>query len=445
MNISLPLLPAESCYKTEKTLFKLVSTLSSLDIIKELCSKHELISGMKQRRASWKIDFNTETYKKLVYPRLGISPYTLKEDIEKKQITALQYANILKQYKPDDFGELNENFTYYELVFVVEKVFKQHMTDPRKLLHVGYPVYSTENKFFAKVNRGQVFIIHTLGKILGEGTTGTVIRVYEIASRQFLALKYARLDKETALDEIQVEVAHLKKLHHRLSLRAEPLDGFQDQMLADFYLPEIDLVGYLSPQYEIDLFEWAEKKQATSLERLAICKALMKICLNLNQLGLWHGDIKPENIMLKNQNPVVIDWTGMLSFDDAAAKFILPRFQTSEFLNLIDAQLLNAMKQRKNPFEKNEFLEAAKSLELFSFAITLYWVLTSKMPFDEAFDPLLKRKIPITKEGLNLLPLQNYSPEVIFIMTKMLAHDPKDRFNIEEAVSAWEKIEENPI
>lgn len=448
MNIALPLLANEHSAKTEKKLFKLISTFSSLDLIQKLSSEHQLITGLKQRRASLKLDLNTDTYKNLVYPKLGITSDTGQDSIEKKESIALQYAQILKKYKPDDSGKLHELFNYFELVSVIKQVFKQHLRGGGKIFYTGIPILIETNLFYAKVNAGQIYIISGTGKQIGQGTTGTVCSVYEIATSQFLALKIAHKNNAESLNDIQTEITNLKKIQKQMSLRVTKFEGIQSSILADFNLPKNDLVGYLGPQYKIDLIDWIDNNSATPQERIVLCKRLMRVFKNIDELGFWHGDIKPDNIMLNDNQPIVIDWTGALAFKEAATKLIKPKLTTSQYLNKIDILALNFMIAQKklltitskDEVEKfrNDYIKTAKSLELFSISLTLFMTLTSESPFDDG------SIIPQSERGMNKSPLikMNYSDDIIQILTKMLAHQPSDRYLINEAFNAWENIDE---
>lgn len=443
MNISLHLQSNTYQYKTEKTLFKLVSTLSSIDIIKRLSSENRLVSGLKQRRAQFKSEFNTETYKSIVYYKLGIRDYTSKEEIKKKEATALQYAKILKKYKPDNSGGLNELFDYSELVSVIKKVFKKHMTDYGYLLFTGISLNTLKNKYYAKVKADKICIITAKSTLIQKGTTGTVASVYEFASRQFVALKYANDMSFGFFNNIQTEISNLNKIHKLLSIQSIKLEGFQDPIIADFNLPTHNLIGYLCPRYDIDLLDWILDSNAPQTERIMLCKSLMQVYMNINKLGIWHGDIKLENIMLKNNQAIVIDWVGSMFFDDAAAQFTSPVFNTPEYCNIIDLMDLKYLQEERNILLKSDYIETAKSLELFSIAMVIFGILTSKMPFKNIYDPEFDCMMPQTKTGFKIHLLETYDADILYIMKRMLAHLPEDRYLGEEAFKAWQNIDEN--
>lgn len=443
MNISLSLEPITSLKTSEKKIFKFISTLSSLDIIRKLSSENQLNTGMKDRLALLKLDFNTNTYKNLVYPKLGITSHTAQEDILKKQAITLEYTKIFKKYKPSDSGELHSLFNYAELISVIKKVFKKHMHDPRRLLYTGVPIDTHENKYFAKVNAGKICIITALGKPLGKGTTGAVLSVFELVSQQFVALKHTLTASSDDLRTIQMEITNIKMIHKLMSTQSLKLEGFQDPILADFKLPNAHMIGYLSPQYDMDLVDWLDTFNASTFSRIRLCQSLMQIYMNISKLGIWHGDLKAENIMLKNDKPVVIDWTGALLLEAAASKFTMPKFSTSHYCNKIDVLTLKSLRTQKNPELKSEFIKSAKSLELFSMAMVIYMVLTSDMPFMEVEDPDLMKMMPLTKRGLKELPLGSYNDDILYIMKRMLAHQPSERFSSEEAFTAWQNIDEN--
>lgn len=436
MNVNMNLQSYSNKYKTEKTIFKFISTLDSLNIIKKSSSQNQLKSGLKQRRIV--LDLNSETYKKIVYPKLGITSHTSAEGVEMKQSIALQYAKILKQYDPSNSGELNVYFNYLELVSVIKKVFKYHMRGKDPIFSSGIAVSIKNNTFYAKVNANKICIFPVNGNFIGKGASGYVYRVLEIASCQFMALKLANPKNFYAADFIRLEIANLIKVQQFL------IEGIQEPFVADFNLQKKNLVGYIGPLYDMDLIEWLENPSLTQQIRISFCKSLMRIFMHMDNLGLWHGDIKPENIMLKENHPIVIDWAGFLLYEEAADRFIKPIFSTASYLNRKDLLTLHSLQAKKKPELKSKFIKSAKSLELFSIAITLFRILTSKSPFKEAIDPDLDYIIPQTTSWFEIFSLVDfkYSIDILNIMTKMLAHDPKDRYLIKEAYAAWEKIEE---
>ena len=434
MNIAPLLVTNPSPYKTEKKIFTFISTISSIKLIKTLSSDCKLTSGLKQIHAKASAEFTPEKYQSIVFPKLGISIYTSKEEIESKQAVAIQYAHILKQYQPD------ESFDYLEIARLVKKVFKKHISFCKNLLHTGIAINIGNHLYFAKVQTGKIRMITESGTLIEKGSTGTVQSVYEIASRQFLALKQINTLNFELFKCIQIEIDNLSKIHEVLSLNQADKKGFQDPILADFNLPSHNLIGYLSPRYEINLLEWVLGGKGSPNERIKLCKSIMEVCMHIQNLGFWHGDIKLDNIMLKDNQPILIDWAGFLPFEEAATKFISPKFQTPNYLSKIDYLHLESMQEDKDAQQKSEFIKAAKSLELFSIGVVIYAVLTSEMPFNESLDPDLGFIIPKTHEGIKTASLMTYGPDILFIMNRMLAHLPEDRYSYDEAYKVWQSI-----
>lgn len=442
MNIDLDLKPSPLPFKSEKTIFKFISTLYSLKAIKTLSSKNQLVPGLKERRAKLISKLNNETYQKIVYPKLGIKSTTDEDTIANKQAITLRYAKILKQYKPDNSGGLLADLNYFKLVKIIREVFKEHLRGNGDIAQAGIAISVKRIRIYAKVDAENVYMLIKTGTFLGQGSSGTVDRIFEIATKQFLALKSAHLHNPSSAAALRLEIANLKKIHQLINSSSIKFDGMQDPIVVDFDLPKKNLVSYLSSEYDIDLITWLGISPLSNLERITICKTLMQYFTAMDKLDIWHGDIKPDNIMRKNNHLVIIDWTGALLYREAAEQFSFPLFYTRFYCNRIDFLNLQFLRNKQDHGLSNEFIRSAKSLELFTIAITLYMVLTSKMPFKEQYEPDLGFVLPQTNAGMNMLNLtnKNYNPEIISLMEKMLAHDPADRYLIEEAAIAWEKV-----
>ncbi len=429
----------------EKKIYKFISTLSSLDIISRLCKENNLITGLKNKRIQFKSEFEINKYKNVVYPKLGITTFTSLNDISKKESTALYYAEILKKYKPDNSGYVHEFFNYFELVSVINIVFAEHVKGQNKIFFTGIAV-SIENKiFYAKVQQGKIHIIPDMVNPIGSGSIGIVCRVHEIATNQSLAFKIASSTRRNHTLSIQLEIANLKNIHKNLSNRIKQFEGIQDPVIADFELPENKIIGFLGTLYEIKLVDWINDPTVTPTQRISCCKIFIKTYMALIHLDLWHGDIKTENIMLKNNRPILIDWAGLLKYADAAQDYTRPGFYTRQYLSPSDFTKLIAMQSKKDALLKTEYILTAKRLELFAIGVVLYEILTTKYPFvQEEHYPELKFTMPLTRKGIQIKPLheKKYSNDIIHILKKMLAHDPENRFTPEETWTAWENIDE---
>ncbi len=445
MEIAFTLLANSNQYTLEKKVYKFLSTLSSLDIISNLCKESNLVSGLKNKRIQFKSEFEISKYKNVVYPKLGISFYSSSKDISKKESTALYYAEILKKYKPDNSGNVHEFFNYIELVSLINKVFTEHIKGRGKIFFTGVEVSIEDKIFYAKVQQGKIHIIPDMAKQIGSGSIGIVCRVHEIATNQSLAFKIPKSIHPGHTMAIQLEIANLKNIHKDLN-NPKQFEGIQDPIIADFELPENKIIGYLGPLYEMDLFDWIQDTSITTAERIICCKSLMRIYMDLIHLDFWHGDFKTENIMLKNNQPILIDWAGTLKYTDAAKDYTKPSFYTPGCLNPVDFTKLLAMINKKDPYLKNEYIKVAKRLELFAVGVTLYEILTTKNPFvREIHYPEWEFAIPDVFGGIRIDPLlrKNCSDDIVHIMKKMLAYEPENRFTIEETWIAWQNIDEN--
>ena len=164
------------------------------------------------------------------------------------------------------------------------------------------------------------------------------------------------IDDPLALEEFVKEAWYAKQVHHKAFGEA----WVPENRSARYYLMEL-IEG-------INLTEYVKNRPITIDSAIALAKFLHKAEAHLLHLGLVHGDIKPENIIVyKKEGEVGVDFK-MVDFGSVVEIFSLnSRAGTPSFL-------------APERFSGNAINE---STEIFSIGVTLYWALTGKFPYGE--------------------------------------------------------------
>jgi serine/threonine protein kinase len=163
-------------------------------------------------------------------------------------------------------------------------------------------------------------------------------------------------DDEQALDEFVREAWYAKQIHHRSFGQA----WVPEDRTARYYVMELiegtNLLDYL-------------KNNTLSIDNtIALAKFLHKAEAHLLNLGLVHGDIKPENIIVyKNENEAGV------------------QFKMVDFGSIVEIFATNSRAGTPTYLAPERFKGASinESTEIFSIGVTLYWALTGKFPYGE--------------------------------------------------------------
>lgn len=425
-------------------LYKFISIIRASKEIRVLCNEKRVVPWLREIDAGLN-SCSEPTYRHFVFSALGLDFSSGSKIIQKRQSIALQYAKILEPYVPDEDGGIDQDFDYLQLVRTVKTVFKNHLRQNKDLFSNGIEISIERSCFYAKVERKRPFIFG-LGKYLNKGQFGIVNEVYEIASRQFFALKRA-VSNPRSLKQMAKEVNNLQKLHTIAAANQLSVEGIQTSPLATFHILNTahgDLVGFLGPMYGVDLYKWTYEEH-TNAERIAMGKSLMQAYKHSMEIGFWHGDIKPQNVLSHEGGVIIIDWAGSILYEKAVKKFLVPSTRTYEYIHFEDRERLNDILKNSSTLSNFEalFLQAAKTLDLFSLSIVLFTILVPCHPF-MLFEHE-KYKFPYTEEGIHQNSMRKlierkYGPDVIHVISKMLAHHSVDRYSVQEAIEIWEKI-----
>lgn len=163
-------------------------------------------------------------------------------------------------------------------------------------------------------------------------------------------------DDEEALDAFVHEAWYAKQITHKAFGHA----WVPNERSMRYYLMEL-VEG-------VNLQEYLKKRPLSVDNAISLGKFLHRAEAHLLHLGLVHGDIKPENILVyKKEGEAGVDFK-MVDFGSIVEIFSLNnRAGTPTYL----------APERFNGSVINE------STEIFSIGVTLYWALTGKFPYGE--------------------------------------------------------------
>jgi serine/threonine protein phosphatase PrpC len=190
----------------------------------------------------------------------------------------------------------------------------------------------------------------------------------------------AAIDDESSLDEFVREAWYAKQITHKA--------------FGDAWIPQDRTYRY----YAMELIEGTNlleylKNQTLSIDNaIHLAKFLHKAEAHLLHLGLVHGDIKPENIIVYSRQ------------DEAGVDF-----KMVDFGSIVEVFATNSRAGTPSYLAPERFLGQAisEASEIFSIGVTLYWALTSKLPYGEIEPfqtPKFKQAHPPSKYNKNIPP-----------------------------------------
>jgi len=284
-------------------------------------------------------------------------------------------------------------------------------------------------------NRNHMYINkYLLKERIGVGSFGTVRKCQDITTGKLFAMKI--LDKEnlrsqfkfrrtknnsvrcsTALDNVEQEIAIMKKLHHEnvVSL-IEVIDSENTMYLIMEYMPfgSIAKGSETIPKLERDEIEYKESdKYVLKLYVRDIVSGLSY----LHSQRICHSDIKPENILIGND--------GVLKLCD----FGLSKFLMGESSRVFE------MKDGTLPFQAPECLSESGDLrfslfptDIWALGVTLYQLKYGYLPFFSLDEEKLMEKILNDPVIIPDLEDKDFSQ----MIKAMLNKDPAKRITVEE-------------
>lgn len=174
---------------------------------------------------------------------------------------------------------------------------------------------------------------------------------------EFYVMKFPlKTDDDEALDAFVREAWYAKQITHKAFGHA----WIPEHRSMRYYLMEL-VEG-------VNLLEYLKNRPLSIDNAIALGKFLHRAEAHLLHLGLVHGDIKPENILVYQRD------------GEAGVEF-----KMVDFGSIVEIFSTNSRAGTPTYLAPERFSESVlnESTEIFSIGVTLYWALTGKFPYGE--------------------------------------------------------------
>lgn len=203
---------------------------------------------------------------------------------------------------------------------------------------------------------------YRLGKELGSGSFGSVLLGFDLSSGEKRAVKIInRTSNAKELEFVQREINVLLSISHKNIVRTYDIFDERDKIFL--------VLEYVSGG---DFFDYmAARTRLPELPAKVILYQILEGLQYLHENNIVHRDIKPENVLIKSENPIVVQLT-----DFGFANFLDPTSSAPQ----TDMKSMVGTGCYMSP----EIIDArghGKPVDLFATGVVLFRVLAGRLPF----------------------------------------------------------------
>lgn len=322
--------------------------------------------------------------------------------------------------KPKHFiikeGEYNKKDSYEEIMIKNKEILRGRSTIDRVMIKPGTTVFRKES---------DPELVYKDIKLIGEGSYGKVIMASNILTGSIRAVKIIEksyLKEEYGNNEIENEIKILKSLDHPNIYKVyEYFDYDNSLYIVNEYIGGGDLFSLITKENYL--------KEPISL---MILYQLLSAVAYIHIENIFHGDIKPENIMID-------------LFEDIKLTKNTNNSDLFQFhIKLIDfgtSKMVKKVKVFKNLVGTSNYVAPEvilggyyKQCDLWSCGVLLYIMLSGCFPFGGDTDEEVFENIKNESPSYDLKIFESISNETIDLMKKLLEKDPYERISAIKAI-----------
>ena len=272
---------------------------------------------------------------------------------------------------------------------------------------------------------------YSVVELVGRGGLGDVYKVQ--GENGFFAVKIineAGLNSGLTLARFQRELEILEKLKHRNIIPILGQGNFEQRPF--FVMPFIE-------GESLEKLIKRGKLPSSEKANIIVVKIAIEVCdalIYAHEKGIIHRDIKPGNIMISDDNTVYV------------CDFNIASDRNSTTLNQTGQQIPGTPKYMSPEQAGGKGKDETTSLtDLFSLGVTMYELLTGKVPFDGSSTNVVMARITSRAfEDVAIPPIKinpKVDPELNSIVVGLLQKDPEiGRIDFPNATSPKDRLEE---
>ena len=261
---------------------------------------------------------------------------------------------------------------------------------------------------------------YIIDKLVGEGSFGKTFSTTWIKNNKKYALKKMTLTKKTEIDRLKEEynliMNFIKKTECNgvIKIYGNKIEQINENQYIYYVLMELALIDWEKELNERNKI----KKYYTESELIVIIKSLVKTFAQLQKNNICHRDIKPQNILIFENNKYKI-----ADFSEAKTIRYGEQVHTIRGTELYMSPILfKALKLKRNQVLHNPY----KS-DVFSFGMCIFQCCT--LTYKSLFSIRELKDMDSLKGILVRYLISIYSYDFIDILLKMLEIDEKKRFD----------------
>lgn len=272
------------------------------------------------------------------------------------------------------------------------------------------------------------FVIHN--ETIGQGAFATVKKVIERSTGDSYAVKI--INRRKALNtgggmvEVQRELSILRKLNHPniVSLKSfyEDIDNYY---LVMEFVPGGDLMDFVTANGPLE-----------EVAAQVVTKQILQGINYVHKLGISHRDLKPDNILIMQDDPVTVKITdfGLAKISDNSTfmktfcgtlAYVAPEIITGKYGN----------SQSQTQYSQQQQTLYDNSVDMWSLGCLVYVILTGHLPFNGTTQPQMFAKIKSGEYHMSPLIQYKISKLGISFLSKCLIVKPENRLTSEQALN----------